>query len=302
MLNSLVVVILENGPAPNDARESLRAGWRVVSPNYFETIGASLIAGRTFSEELDEVKGVPVMIINETFQRKFFPNDNPLGKRIKPITVSTNWHEIVGIVKDVKLTGLDAPAVPEIYQSDSQQAPWMFSLVVRSSVPVRQVEKMARAEAAALDKDLPLFNVRTMEHAIGTSVAPQRFTMMLIGLFAALAMVLTAVGIYGLVSYTVTQQTRVIGIRMALGAQRSDVLGLVIRQGVKLTLIGAALGMLGTLGLTRWLTALLYEIKPTNPLTLLAPPLLLIGVALVACWAPARRAAKIHPMEALRFE
>jgi predicted permease len=302
MLNSLVGVILENGPAPNDARESIRAGWRVVSPNYFETIGASLIAGRTFSEELDEVKGVPVMIINETFQRKFFPNDNPLGKRIKPITVSTNWHEIVGIVKDVKMTGLDALAVPEIYQSDSQQAPWMFSLVVRSSVPVRQVEKMARAEAAALDKDLPLFNVRTMEHAIGTSVAPQRFTMMLIGLFAALALVLTAVGIYGLVSYTVTQQTRAIGIRMALGAQRSDVLGLVIRQGVKLTLIGAALGMLGTLGLTRWLTALLYEIKPTNPLTLLAPPLLLIGVALLACWAPARRASKIHPMEALRFE
>ena len=301
MLNSLVAVNIDRD-SPADAPEGARAGWRVISPNYFETIGASLLAGRTFSDKLDTAGTVPVTIINEAFQQKYFPNENPIGKRIKPITISSKWHEIVGVINDVKLTGLNAEPAPELYQPDSQQAPWMFSLVVRSTLPRRQIEKLVRTEAAALDKDLPLFNVRTMEQAISASVAPRRFTMLLIGLFAALALTLTAVGIYGVISYSVSQQTREIGIRIALGAPRWSVPNLFLREGLMLALVGAAIGLAGSLALTRLMAAQLFGVNATDPATFAAVSLLLIAVALFACLLPAQRATRIDPMEALRYE
>jgi putative ABC transport system permease protein len=206
------------------------------------------------------------------------------------------------VVKDLKLTGLDAPTVPEVYQPDSQQAPWMFSLVVRSSLSLSQVEKMVREQAARIDKDLPLFNPRTMDQSISSSVSPHRLTMFLLGLFAALALVLTTVGIYGVVSYSVAQRTREFGIRIALGAPLTSVLLMTLRKGIALAAAGIGIGCAAALGLTRLITAQLFGITPMDPLTFGGVALFVMLVAAVACYVPARRATRVDPMEALRCD
>lgn len=301
MLNSLVRVNVEGG-LPSDPHEQASAGWRVVSPNYFTTMGIPLAAGRAFSEDLDRSDSPPVAIVNEAFARKYFHEEDPLGRRIQIVTISTNWHEIVGVIQDVKLTGLAAPATPEIYQSGSQHAVWMFSLVVRSALPPAQVEKLVRAQAATVDKDLPLFNVHTMSQAIGTSVASPRFLIILVGVFAGLAVSLTAVGIYGVVSYTVGQRTRELGIRMALGASRLEILGQVLGRGMRVALFGVAAGLAGSLALTRLLTGQLFEVSSTDPATFAAVVAFLVILLLAACYLPARRATKVDPMVCLRYE
>ncbi len=301
MLNAVVGAIIDGRPE-SESRARARAALRVVSSDYFRTMGVPLLAGRAFSDELDTLNSPPALIINETFARKYFPGEDPVGRRMQLFTLSSNWHEIVGVIKDVKLTGLDAPATPEVYQSDLQSGVWMFSLVVRSTLPLREIEKMVRAEAAALDKELPTFNVRTMEQAISTSVAPRRFIMMLIGLFAALALMLTAVGIYGVVSFSVSQQTREIGIRIALGAPQRTVLGHVLRQGTVVALVGIAIGLAGSFGLTRFIANQLFGVSATDPTTFVIVATLLMLVTLTACYLPARRATKVDPMEALRHE
>ena len=301
MLNAAVGAIIDGRPE-SESRARARAALRVVSSDYFRTMGVPLLAGRAFSDELDTLNSPPALIINETFARKYFPGEDPVGRRIQLFTLSSNWHEIVGVIKDVKLTGLDAPATPEVYQSDLQSGVWMFSLVVRSTLPLREIEKRVRAEAAALDKELPTFNVRTMEQAISTSVAPRRFIMMLIGLFAALALMLTAVGIYGVVSFSVSQQTREIGIRIALGAPRRTVLGHVLRQGTVVALVGIAIGLAGSFGLTRLIANQLFGLSATDPTTFVIVATLLMLVTLTACYLPARRATKVDPMAALRHE
>jgi putative ABC transport system permease protein len=301
MLNAVVGVTI----APRTAGESptgARAAWRVVSPNYFTTMDIPLFAGRGFSQELDVPTSQPVAIINHAFAQKFFPGENPIGRRIQLFTLSTNWHEIVGEIQDVKLTGLEGAATPEIYQSDSQNGQWMFSLVVRSSLTRREIEKAVRAEAASLDKELPLFNVRTMEQAISTAVAPRRFTMILIGLFAGLAVTLAAVGIYGVVAYSVGERTREIGIRIALGASRRGVLALIFRQGAVLAFLGILIGLIGSFGLKKFIAAQLFGISPTDPGTFLVVGILLLLVVAGACYFPARRATKVDPMTALRYE
>ena len=301
MLNAVVGAIIDGRPE-SESRARARAALRVVSSGYFRTMGVPLLAGRAFSDELDTLNSPPALIINESFARKYFPGEDPVGRRIQLFTLSSNWHEIAGVIKDVKLTGLDAPATPEVYQSDLQSGVWMFSLVVRSTLPLREIEKMVRAEAAALDKELPTFNVRTMERAISTSVAPRRFIMMLIGLFAALALMLTAVGIYGVVSFSVSQQTREIGIRIALGAPRRTVLGHVLRQGTVVALVGIAIGLAGSFGLTRLIANQLFGVSATDPTTFVMVATLLMLVTMTACYLPARRATKVDPMAALRYE
>jgi putative ABC transport system permease protein len=276
--------------------------WRVVSPGYFGMMRVPVLAGRSFSEDLDRSDSPPVSIINEAFARKYFRNQNPVGRRIQIFTVSTNWTQVVAVVKDQKLTGLDAPAVPEIYQPDSQQAPWMFSLVVRSSFPLSQISKMVQDQAAQIDKDLPLFNARTMDQSISSSVSPHRLTMLLTGIFAALALTLTAVGIYGVVSYSVGQRTREIGIRIALGASSGSVLALVLRQGFWLAILGIAIGLVTGLALTRLIANQLFGVSPADPPTFGFVSIFVMLVMLAASYLPARRATKVDPMVSLRYE
>jgi putative ABC transport system permease protein len=301
MLNAVVGAAIV-GQSDSDPQRNIRAAWRVVSPSYFKTMGVPLLTGRTFSEALDTMNAPPAAIINQAFARKYLPGENPVGRKIQIFTLSTNWHEIVGVIKDVKLTGLDAPTTPEIYQSDSQNGEWMFSLVVRSTRPAGEIERIVRAEAMNVNKDLPPFNVRTMEQAIGTSVAPRQFTMTLIGLFAGLAVILTAVGIYGVVSYSVSRQTREIGIRVALGASRGSVFGLIFRQVIIVASVGIILGLTGSLALRRLIATQLFGVSAADPITYFLVSILLTLVALLACYVPARRATKVDPMVALRCE
>ena len=301
MLNATCGVHVEGWPDAQPPPKGAIA-WRVVSPGYFDAMTVPVLAGRSFSEELDRPDSVPIAIVNETFARKFFRNQNPVGQRIQVFTVNTNWSQVVGVVKDLKLTGLDAPTVPEVYQPDSQQAPWMFSLVVRSSLPLPQIMRMVQAQAAQIDKDLPLFNARTMDQSISSSVSPHRLTMFLLGIFAALALILTAVGIYGVVSYSVAQRTREIGIRIALGAPRNSVLLMTLRKGLVLGAVGIGIGFLVALGLTRLIAAQLFGVSPTDPLTYCAVAVVLLLITLFACWLPARRAAGLDPLAALRCE
>ena len=281
------------------------AEFRAITPNYFRAMGIQVIRGRTFTEH--DVKGKPgVIIINETMARRFWPDEDPLGQ-IMSIGVSvsenepTEW-EIVAIVGDLKHFSLDSEAVPEMYIPHTQQ-PWTsMTLVARSSMDPAQLAAAMRGQVLALDRNQPVSDLRTMNEIVRRSIAQQRFYMLLLALFAVMALVLAAVGVFGVMSYSVTERTREIGIRMALGAQTRDVLRYVVGQGMVFTLAGVVIGLVGSFLLTRFMTNMLYEVDAFDPVTFAAISLLLALVALLACYIPARRATKVDPMVALRYE
>jgi putative ABC transport system permease protein len=279
---------------------------QIVLPEYFRTMGIRLIEGRDFNAR-DDLNARPVAIINETLARRFFPNEDPLGKRIRPDIAggpeAPPIREIIGVVNDVRYRSLTADVPPEVYMPYPQLSVTTgMWIALRTDVDARGLISAARTEVRALDKELPVFEVKTLDQYVSGAVAPQRFSALLLSLFACLSLLLTAVGLYGVISYSVTQRTHEIGVRRALGAQTHDVLKLVLKQGMKLTLIGVLLGLGGALALTRLLQTLLFGVSVTDPLTFAVIVLLLIAVALLACWVPARRAAKVDPMTALRFE
>src|SRR6266511_1325469 len=293
------------GRAPTSPNERLNAYFRSVSSDYFRAMGIRLIEGRSFSRN-DGAQATPVVIINETMARRFWPNESPLGKRI---TINVRFHsgqdvprEIVGVVADVRHMGLDAPAGPEMYTSHLQVSwPWM-SLVARTKVDPASMAPAVTAELRALDKSVPAPAVRTLEDMLSDSLSARRFNLLLLGGFAALALVLAGLGIYSVMAYAVTQRRREIGIRLALGAKASDVMKLMVGHGMALGLIGAGLGLAGAFVLTRLMRSLLYGASPTDPRTFVAAPVLLLSVALLACYLPARRAARIDPLLAIRHE
>jgi putative ABC transport system permease protein len=300
------------GRTPNAQGDVPQTGWRAISPEYLQTMGIPLRRGRHFNEQ-DHEKAAGVAIINETMARRFWPDEEPLGKRIKlggpqrPYP----WMTIVGVVGDVKHDGLDAPVGPEMYMPYAQ-TPFLqmpaglrfppMSLVARSSSYHGSLAAAARAEIKALDKDQPITNIMTLDQLLANSISQPRFYLLLLAFFASIALVLAAIGVYGVVSYTVKQRTHEIGVRMAFGAQAGDALRLIIKHGMKLTLIGALIGLAGALALTRLIKTLLFDVSATDPLTFIVIALLLIGVALLACYIPARRATKVDPMIALRCE
>jgi len=273
-----------------------------VSSGYFEALGIPFLAGRNFTE-MDRADKPRVVIINETFAHRYFPNESPLGKRMKtggPERPNNPWMEIVGVVGDVKYEGLDAAAKPAYYEH-YQQTPWSDTyIVVRSSSKPRSLATGVRQAVWSLDKDLPIASVNTMEDLLSESVARPRFRTFVFLVLGTLAIVLAVTGIYGVISYLVSQRTREIGIRVALGAQRRTVLNLVIRQGMSLALVGAVIGLIAAFVLTRLMAGLLYEVEATDPLTFASITILLLLVSLAACWIPARRAAKVDPLVALR--
>jgi putative ABC transport system permease protein len=266
------------------------------------------VRGRDFTGR-DTLNTTPVLIVNEALVRQFFPNEDPIGKRLAPgfstIPVTddeSGMREIVGVVADVKHGSLQASAQPEIYFAQSQMPMAAMTVVVRASGDPRALQRSVRGVVQSLDANAPVYAVRTVEEVLDRSMATPRFNTLLLGLFAAVALILTMVGLYGVISCSVSESTQQIGIRVALGAQRSDVLKLIVGQGVILALSGVAVGLAAAYGLTRLMSSLLFGVGSTDPWTFGAVAVLLLCVAVAACYLPARRAMNVDPMVALRAE
>ncbi|HKS43403.1 MAG TPA: ABC transporter permease [Blastocatellia bacterium] len=276
---------------------------RVITPGYFDAMGVSFVSGRDFNEA-DRKGKMPVVIVNEQLARQFFPEGDCIGKRIKRTLDDKDWKTIIGVVRDVRGFALEVQARPQFYHPHAQDLDRdEMSMVLRadqSALP--SLRSAIQQEFKQLDATVPLANYRTMQQLVSNAVARPRFITLLLGLFAATALLLTVVGLYGVVAYGVNQRTREIGIRMALGAQRQNVLALVIRQGMQPALVGLVIGMAGAFVLMRSLASQLYEVKAGDPLTFILVALSLLLIACAACYVPARRATKIDPMVALRYE
>jgi putative ABC transport system permease protein len=272
-----------------------------VSPDYFKAMGIPLLRGRVFTER--DVVGAPrVALINETMAKQFFPDEDPIGKHISVTNGPEAFREIVGIVGDVKHNGLDHETPAQTYMSFAQEPSNNMTLVLRSDADPAVMSAAIRNEVSRIDKNQPVSAIRPLTEILADSVAQQRFSMLLLGIFAAVALILAAVGLYGVMSYSVTQRTHEIGVRMALGASSSDVLRLVVGQGLKMALIGIVIGLTVAFALTRLMESLLFGVTATDPITFSAISLMLAGVAFVASYVPARRAMKVDPMVALRYE
>ncbi len=302
MNNITSFLAIEGREVPAGERPEI--DFRRASTLYFQTMGIPLLSGRLVTEQ-DVTNNSRFVLINEAMAKRFWPGEDPIGKRISTIVSSGQqipWQTIVGVVGNVRHMGLDIEPRPEIYYHTNTQPPFGPVVVIRTTSDPKRLISIVRAKIRELDRDVPVSNVNTMEQLVAQSVAQRRFGMFLLGIFALLALVLAAIGIYGVVSYSVTQRTQEIGVRMALGASASDVMKMVLRNGMTLALVGVGLGLVGALGLTRLMSRLLFEVTPTDLTTFALVSAGLIVVALLACYLPARRAMKVDPLEALRYE
>jgi predicted permease len=280
------------------------AGWQMVGANYFHTLGIPLLQGRDLTRQ-DIAEGAPVVaVINETMARRYWPNENPIGRRItlglpRP---ENPWATIIGIAKDLPHRAIDSLPQPDWYLSRPLGPQRNQILFVRTAGNPSDLAAPIRDIVASIDRNQPVANIKTMNEVVAATLAPRKFNMLLLALFAVLALLLATLGIYGVMAYSVAQRTHEVGIRMALGAQKNDVLALVIRNGMTLTLIGVGIGLAIALALTRLMTTLLFGVTPTDSITFAAVSTFLILVALLACYIPARRATKVDPLVALRYE
>jgi putative ABC transport system permease protein len=290
------------GRPPYKPGEEATADYTVAGSDYFRTMNIALRRGRVFTNQ-DTAKTTEVMVVSDAFVKRYFPNEDPIGRRIVFDGPDKTPREIVGIVADVKRNGLDNDVQPELYVSHLQRPERRLNLMIRTEQrDASQLSPAVRAEVKAFDPNQIIWRVRTLEELVGTSVAPRRFNMLLLGIFASVALVLAAIGLYGVMSYSVSWRTHEIGIRMALGAKGTDVLRLVVRQGMSMTLIGLALGLLCAFLLSRVMVGLLYGVSATDPLTFAGVSIVLLSVAFLACLIPARRATRVNPIVALRTE
>ena len=302
---------LEGEPKPTNENDMNWAIDYIVEPDYLKTMGVPLLRGRFFTPQDNEHSPL-VVVVDEVFAQKYFPNQNPIGKRIN-LNRSAGLAEIVGVVGHVKQWGLATDDqqslrsglyIPCMQMPDDfvAMSPSGSAVVVRAAGASAGLLDSIRRVSAQMSNQEVIYGAQTMDSLISDSVASQRFSMILLTVFAVLALVLAGVGIYGVISYVVGQRSHEIGIRMALGAQRADILRLILNRGGKLAGIGVALGLAAALGLTRFIASLLYGVGATDPLTFAGVSVLLTLVALMACYVPARRAAKVDPMVALRYE
>ncbi len=303
--NMAVGFNIEGRPRENKgARYNDAAPLGVVSPKYFTAMRIALKEGRDFNDR-DTLAAPPVVIVDEAFVQKYFPNENPIGKRIEPsISASSGeppMREIIGVVGNVKQRGLSRAAAPTIYLS-SFQVPFDSTLVIRTSGDPSVLAASIEKAVHEIDADLPMYNVKTLEQYVGANIARPKFNALLVEIFAGIALLQTMIGLYGVMAFSVAQRTREIGIRMALGAETSNVLRLIVKQGLVLTVIGIVLGLGLSFLLTRAMASLLFGVTATDPMTFALVPFVLALTALLACLIPARRASRVDPMEALRSE
>jgi putative ABC transport system permease protein len=283
---------------------------RLISPGYISAMHIALLSGRDIDQS--DVQGRPgAVLISQSFAKLFWPNEDPIGKHLTLYFFRDLPRVVVGVIADVKLDALnETRPTPALYTPLAQVAPttggtWRsfgMNLAVRTNADPLNVASMVTNSIREVDAEVPLLNIQTMEESVSASLSPQRFTMLLLVAFAGTALLLAAAGIYGVMAYMVTRRTREIGVRMALGAAASDVLRLVIGQGMWTTAIGMAIGIGGAFALTRTMQSLLFGVSTTDPMTLAGVVLLLVAVSVLACWVPARRATKVDPLVALRYE
>jgi len=286
-----------------NADESVDASWSTITPAYFEALQIPLLAGRFFNEH-DDARAPKVVIVNRHLAKKYFGSETAaIGKRITIWRAENFLREITGVVGDTKATGLEDESGEQIYTPHSQDGSWGFmALVIRTAGDPAAMTNTLRREVTGLDKDLPIFNVKTMDDVVAASIGSRRLSTSLFGVFAGVALLLAAIGTYGVMAYAVTQRTRELGIRMALGADRKDVFTLVLGQGVSLVSIGIGLGLIGALAASRALSSMLYGVGSLDAGAFAIAIVSLAVVALLACFLPARRATLVDPIEALRAE
>ena len=299
--NSSDAYLVEGEPEPRPGAENI-GRYRVCTPDYFATMQIPVLKGRAFTEQ-DKTGATPVVIVNETLAKKHWPGQDAIGKRIRfqaPLDRAP-WMQVVGVIKDVKHE-LTLDVTPEYYLPHAQDSWQSMVITARTTVDPGSLAGAFRQDVWAIDKDQPVFDVRTMNEVRSISVGLQRFNSVMIGIFAGVALLLASVGIYGVMAFVVAQRTQEIGIRMALGARAPDVLKLIVANGMRLAVVGLAIGLVVSWGLTRFISALLFGVKPTDPLTFSLVSLALLLSALLACYVPARRATKVDPLNALRYE
>jgi putative ABC transport system permease protein len=288
---------------PDDSKTTPVAEFAGVSPNYFEVLRTPLIRGRVFLDS-DEPKSQQVAIIDQTLANRYWPGQDPLGAHIQfnAQANAPNWFTIVGVVGDVKSDGFEAPLAPHIYLPVFQGPPYASVLFLRTHANPGTLGDQIRTEVQSVDSNLPLFSVRTLDEVVARSMAERRFALEILALFAAVALLLAAIGIYGVMSYAFSRRIHELGIRIALGAQRSDILRMALSEGMTLVLFGLVAGVIGAMVLTRYLRSLLFNVTATDPLVFVSIAALLAAVALLACYIPARRATRVDPLVALREE
>jgi putative ABC transport system permease protein len=274
-----------------------------VSPGYFHLLGIPLAHGRLFTDQ-DNENAPLVAIVNEAFARTWWPNENPVGKRVKlsGLRAATSWTTVVGVVADARTESLEEADVPQIYKCSFQLTDDELVLFVRGRLDPVRIPDEARVAVQSINPELPVFGAVTLPGVVSGSLSQRRFSMEMVLLFALTALLLAALGIYGTISYLVNERTHEIGIRLALGAKTGEIMRMILRQGLALAIAGAALGLVGALIISHLMAGLLYGVMPTDPLTFVGVTFVLTGVALAACYIPARRAMRVDPMIALRQE
>jgi predicted permease len=295
-------ISFEGKPLP-PPEERLEYPAEIVSPGFFETIGARMARGREFTDQ-DHERTAPVVIVNETLANSVWPGEDPIGRRLRRGDGANGqpWITVVGVVKDLRRADVKRNIRPEVYFSSLQTPPRTETLVVRSAGDPNAIMAGVRREIQALDPQLPLFRVSTLASQVSGTLSQPRFQATLLGGFAIIALLLAAIGIYGVTSHAVSQRTQEVGIRMAMGARHSDVRFLILRQHVSPAIVGITVGIMGAVALSRFLSSLLYGVRAVDPLTYVLVTVALMGVAIAACWIPASRAMRVDPLVALRPE
>jgi len=272
-----------------------------VTSDYFHLLGITLLRGRLFNES-DNDNTPPVAVINQAMAQTYWPNEDALGKRFKAVKAGSPWITVIGVIANARTQSLAQAEVPQAYLNLYQTGAKRLAILLRGRFHTAAIADEVRQQVQALDPTLPVYGAQTLDETVSASLSQRRFSMEMITLFALTALLLAGLGIYGVISYLVSERTQEIGIRLALGASRSNILRMVLRQGLGLAIVGAAVGLVCALIVSRLMASLLYGVRPTDPPTFVGVAFLFIGVAVLACYLPARRAMKVDPMVALRYE